>query len=212
MEDHERRDLAAMLQPFVRALIEAELPVLARHGITMWGYVVLNALRDAPQSTQAALAEKIGADKTRIIATLDDLQAAGLITREPDPADRRARLLSITPAGSRARRAVQEGIQRGEERVLAELPPAERRAFLRAAERLSALPAARILAGPLGCPGAAPGAGPGSARTRSDHTGQLTGKPEGGRGRCTVAAAPEARASTWSAHGGTRPASPGWRT
>src|ERR1700745_2223454 len=97
MEDHQRRrDLAAMLQPLVRALIEAELPVLARHGITMWGYVVLNALDDAPASTQSALADKIGADKTRIIATLDDLQAAGLIARSPDPADRRARLLSIS--------------------------------------------------------------------------------------------------------------------
>ena len=137
-----------MLQPVVRALIEAELPVLDRHGITMWGYVVLNALTDAPQSTQSALAEKIGADKTRIIATLDDLQAAGLIAREPDPADRRARLLSITPAGNRVRRQVQGDIQRNEERVLAELPPAERRAFLSAAARLSGLPVARILAGP----------------------------------------------------------------
>jgi DNA-binding MarR family transcriptional regulator len=149
MEDHQRRrDLAAMLQPVLRALIEAELPVLAKHGITMWGYVVLNALQDAPQSTQSALAEKIGADKTRIIATLDDLQAAGLIAREPDPADRRARLLSITPAGRHVRRQVQEEIQRNEERVLAELPPAERAAFLRAAARLSGLPVARILAGP----------------------------------------------------------------
>jgi DNA-binding MarR family transcriptional regulator len=149
MEDHQRRrDLAAMLQPVVRALIEAELPVLARHAVTMWGYVVLNALQDAPQSTQSALAEKIGADKTRIIGTLDDLQAAGLISREPDPADRRARLLSITPDGTRVRRRVQDEIQRNEERVLAELPPAERAAFLRAAGRLSALPVARILTGP----------------------------------------------------------------
>jgi DNA-binding MarR family transcriptional regulator len=148
MEDHERRDLAAMLQPLARALIEAELPVLARHGITMWGYVVLNALRDAPQSTQAALAEKIGADKTRIIVTLNDLQAAGLIAREPDPADRRARLLSITPAGNRVRRGVQGEIQRNEERVLAGLPPADRRGFLRALDRLSSLPVAQILAGP----------------------------------------------------------------
>jgi len=162
MEDHERRrDLAAMLQPVVRALIGAELPVLARHGITMWGYVVLNALHDAPQSTQSALAEKIGADKTRIIATLDDLQAAGLITREPDPADRRARLVSITPAGGRVRRRVGSEIQRNEDRLLAELPPAERRAFLRAAGLLSSLPVARILAGPpaeekpdAGCPDA----------------------------------------------------------
>jgi DNA-binding MarR family transcriptional regulator len=149
MEDHQRRpDLAAMLQPVVRALIEAELPVLARHDVTMWGYVVLSALQGAPQSTQSALAERIGADKTRIIATLDDLQAAGLISREPDPADRRARLLSITPAGARVRRQVQDEIQRNEERVLAELPPAERTAFLRAAGRLSELPVARILAGP----------------------------------------------------------------
>ena len=137
-----------MLHPLVRALIEAELPVLARHGLTMWGYVVLNALREAPQSTQAALAEKIGADKTRIIATLDDLQAAGLIAREPDPADRRARLLSITAAGRRVRRQVQDEIQRNEDRLLAELPSAERTAFLRAAGQLSALPAARILGGP----------------------------------------------------------------
>ena len=134
-----------MLQPVVRALIDAELPVLARHEITMWGYIVLNALRDAPQSTQAALAEKIGADKTRIIATLDDLQDAGLISREPDPADRRARLLSITAAGDRVRRRVQDEIQRNEERLLAELPAAERKAFLRAAARLSSLPVARIL-------------------------------------------------------------------
>jgi DNA-binding MarR family transcriptional regulator len=144
-QDHERQDLAAMLQPLVRALIEAELPVLAGHGITMWGYIVLNALRDAPQSTQVALAEKIGADKTRIIATLDDLQEAGLISREPDPADRRARLLSITAAGVLVRCAVRDEIQRKEERLLAELTVAERTAFLSAAARLSSLPAARIL-------------------------------------------------------------------
>ena len=137
-----------MLQPLTRALIEAELPVLARHGITMWGYVVLNALHGAPQTTQAALAGKIGADKTRIIGTLDELQAAGLVARRPDPADRRARLLSITPDGSRVRQRVQSEIQRNEERVLAELPPADRGSFLRAAGLLSGLPVARILAGP----------------------------------------------------------------
>lgn len=135
-----------MLQPLVRALIDAELPVLDRHDVTMWGYIVLNALESAPESTQAALASKVGADKTRIIATLDDLQAAGLITREPDPADRRARLLSITPEGSRLRRAVQAEVQEGENRLLAKVPAADRGAFLRAANRLSSLPAARILA------------------------------------------------------------------
>lgn len=133
-----------MLQPLVRALIAAELPVLARYGISMWGYVVLNALDGGPARTQAALAQAIGADKTRIIATLDELQQAGLITREPDPADRRARLLSITQDGQQTRLAAQTEIQANESRILSRLPAADRQAFLRAAQTLSALPLEEI--------------------------------------------------------------------
>ena len=143
-EPEERRDLAAMLAPLVRDLTAAEHPVLARHGLTMWGYIVLGALHDEPRSSQAALAEGIGADKTRIIATLDALQADGLISREPDPADRRARILSITPAGRRAREGARDEIQRNEERLLARLSQADRQAFLRAAAALSSPPAPRI--------------------------------------------------------------------
>jgi DNA-binding MarR family transcriptional regulator len=143
-QDSRRRDLAAMLQPLVQALIAAELPVLARHGISMWGYVVLNALDARPARTQAALAQAIGADKTRIIVTLDELQRAGLIAREPDPADRRARLLSITTAGRQTRLAAQTEIQANENRILSRLPAADRQAFLRAAQTLSALPADQI--------------------------------------------------------------------
>jgi len=140
----ERRDLAAMLQPLVRALIAAELPVLARNEVSMWGYVVMNALGNGPARTQAALAQAIGADKTRIIATLDELQAAGLISREPDPGDRRARLLSITPAGRRLRDTVRKQIQANETRLLARFPDSDRQAFLRVLSRLSDLPPAEI--------------------------------------------------------------------
>ncbi len=143
-EQGERQDLAAMLHPLTRALVAAELPVLARHGISMWGYVVLNALAAGPARTQAALAQAIGADKTRIIATLDELQQAGLISREPDPADRRVRLLAITGAGRQIRAAAQTAIQANENRVLARLPPADRQAFLRVARILSELPTDEI--------------------------------------------------------------------
>ncbi|MBT2401794.1 MarR family winged helix-turn-helix transcriptional regulator [Streptomyces sp. ISL-100] len=139
VQDGERRDLAAVLQPLVRSLIAAELPVLAAHDLSMWGYVVLSALDDGPVRTQAALAEAIGTDKTRIIATLDQLQESGLISRTPDPADRRARLLSITEAGRKVRRSAQAGIRANEDRLLAMLPPADRRGFLRAVRALSAL-------------------------------------------------------------------------
>ncbi len=152
MEPDDRRDLAAMLYPLVRALIEVEMPVLAAHEVSMWGYSVLAALDRTPIRTQAALAEAIGADKTRIIGTLDELQEAGLISRTPDPDDRRARLLAITDDGRRVRRSVTADIRACEERVLATLPAADRRGFLRALTALSALPPGeleQIAAGPV---------------------------------------------------------------
>jgi DNA-binding MarR family transcriptional regulator len=132
-----RPDLAAMLAPLIREMIAAEEPILEAYGLTMWGYVVLSALDRSSMRTQAALAAAIGADKTRIIRTLDDLQDDGYIERSPDPDDRRVRLLSITEAGRRVKDAVQKEIQRGEERWLGELTAEERRIFLRVLERLT---------------------------------------------------------------------------
>ncbi|MEU4575318.1 MarR family winged helix-turn-helix transcriptional regulator [Nonomuraea sp. ATR24] len=134
-----RRDLAEMLHPLLQALIAAERPVLAEHGVTMWGYAVLGALHDGSVRTQAALAEAIGADKTRIIGTLDRLQAAGLITREPDPRDRRARILAITGEGHRLCGSIRARIQEAEDRLLAHLPEADRETFLRALHTLHRL-------------------------------------------------------------------------
>ncbi|MEV5964531.1 MarR family transcriptional regulator [Kribbella sp. NPDC051952] len=132
----DRPDLAAMLYPLVRTLIALELPVLAEHEVSMWGYSVLTALDETPVRTQAALAEAIGADKSRIIGTLDELQDAGLIERTPDPADRRVRLLSITTQGRRIRRSVRRAIHLQEDRLLAKLTRIEREAFLRALRTL----------------------------------------------------------------------------
>jgi len=132
-----RPDLAAMLAPLLRALIAAELPVLETHDLSMWGYSVLLALDESPVRTQAALAETIGADKTRIIPTLDELQAKGYIERHADPDDRRVRLLAITETGREVKDLVQAAIQRGEERWLSVLSAAERRLFLRALQEMT---------------------------------------------------------------------------
>lgn len=127
----DRPDLAAMLAPLIRTLIALERPVLEAHELSMWAYTVLSALSRGTARGQGALAQEIGADKTRIIAVLDDLQDRGLIERTPDPADRRARLLALTPEGRRRYAAVHAEIQaREDEQVLAHLPAAERREFL----------------------------------------------------------------------------------
>ena len=103
----------------------------------MWDYIVLSALDLSPIRTQAALAESIGADKTRIIPTLDKLQERRYIERIPDPDDRRARLLAITESGRSIKNAAQVDIQRGEERWLGQLSAHERDVFLRVLNQLS---------------------------------------------------------------------------
>ena len=132
----DRRDLAAMFAPLARALIAREEPVLQAHDITMWGYLVLTALVEQPVRTQAALAQAINADKSRIIGVLDDLQQRALIRRQPDTADRRVHLLSLTPAGDKLRRSVEAAIRDSEEDVLAGLPSADRETFLRSLKAL----------------------------------------------------------------------------
>jgi MarR family transcriptional regulator, organic hydroperoxide resistance regulator len=136
-ESNTRQDLAAMIVPLGRVLMRAELPVLEAHDLTMWGYVVLQALTSEPTRSQASLAEAIGADKTRLISTLDALQHDGLIARGPDPNDRRVHLLAITAKGSQIRHAAQTAIQKQEERLLATLPAGDRSGFMRILTNLS---------------------------------------------------------------------------
>src|SRR3954447_14100641 len=94
-----REDLGALFTRVSRRLIAAERPLLAAHGLSMWGYVVLNHLAGGPAPTQLALAAAIGHDKTRLIGLLDELERAGLLTRAPHPADRRARTVHLTERG-----------------------------------------------------------------------------------------------------------------
>jgi DNA-binding MarR family transcriptional regulator len=134
----DRADLGAMVVRLGRRLIAMEEPILARHEISMWGYIVLTALRDRAMRTQAALAAGIGADKTRLIPVLDELQRRELLVREADPSDRRVRLLSLTPAGRRLQEAVQADIRVAEEALLADagLADQEQRTFLAALQAL----------------------------------------------------------------------------
>ena len=108
-DDTERSDLAAMAVRLARGLMAVEQPILAAHEVSMWGYAVLSTLRDEPVRAQSALARAIGADKTRLIPVLDELQRRGLIEREPDPADRRVHLLRLTRAGRDLQASVQAG-------------------------------------------------------------------------------------------------------
>jgi MarR family transcriptional regulator, transcriptional regulator for hemolysin len=67
-------------------------------GISPRGHAVLGAAMTAGH-TQKQLAELVGLDKTTMVATLDELEAAGLARRVPSATDRRAHVVEVTPEG-----------------------------------------------------------------------------------------------------------------
>jgi DNA-binding MarR family transcriptional regulator len=104
--------------------------VMARHNLTWGEYVVLAALRRGgppyamnPTTLYASVILSSGGMTKR----LDRLETAGLVERRPDPADRRGRLVALTPKGKAAvDRAVVDHLA-NEQRLLAALSARERR-------------------------------------------------------------------------------------
>ena len=134
----DREDLAAMFAWVTRRLGDAEEPLLAARGITMWEYIVLSHLARGPVPNQLTLAREVRHDKTRLIKLLDGLQRRGLIQRGPDPIDRRSHTVTITDAGRELQGDAQAAIREMEDDILNELSAAERRALLTALPKLYA--------------------------------------------------------------------------
>jgi MarR family transcriptional regulator, transcriptional regulator for hemolysin len=90
------------------------------------------------EHTQTQLARMVGLDKTTMVVTLDELEAAGLARRQPSKTDRRARVIAVTRAGERKLREAEKIGDRIRDDVLSALPARERKVFLGALTRLVA--------------------------------------------------------------------------
>ncbi|MGI5128363.1 MarR family winged helix-turn-helix transcriptional regulator [Pseudonocardia sp. CA-107938] len=101
------------------------------------GYHVLAIAALGEPPSQLAMARKLGVDRTVMTYLLDDLESAGLIERRPDPADRRARRITITEAGSATLCAMQRSLRAAEDALLEPLEPAERDVLRRLLYRLA---------------------------------------------------------------------------
>ncbi len=104
--------------------------VFGRHGLSWGEYLVLAALRRSGppyQMNPTALYGSVILSSGGMTKRLDGLEAAGLIERRSDPADRRGRLVALTPKGKQTvDRAVLDHLA-NQERLLAALSSAERR-------------------------------------------------------------------------------------
>lgn len=68
---------------------------------------LLELERPAPMR---AVADRLRCDASNITGIADRLESRGLITREPDPADRRVRTLVLTERGRRARAELERAV------------------------------------------------------------------------------------------------------
>jgi DNA-binding MarR family transcriptional regulator len=74
-----------------------------RHGLHLRDYIVISALCMQANLTQLELGKALGLDKTTLMLLLDRLEKKRLVTRRPDPRDRRARIPEVTSAGRAVR-------------------------------------------------------------------------------------------------------------
>jgi MarR family transcriptional regulator, transcriptional regulator for hemolysin len=90
------------------------------------GYHVLSAVVHGEPPTQAALAARLGIDRTVMTYLVDKFEGCGLVERRLDPNDRRARRIVATPHGVRTVAELAQTVAAAEDGVLGALSPAER--------------------------------------------------------------------------------------
>jgi DNA-binding MarR family transcriptional regulator len=85
-----------IIEQLARTAVERVLP----RGITLSQFSVLNHfVRLGGERSPAGLANAFQVTRQTMTNTLQRLEAAGLVTSRPDPADGRAKIITITDAG-----------------------------------------------------------------------------------------------------------------
>jgi MarR family transcriptional regulator for hemolysin len=129
-------DLCWMLARASHALTTELTAAMEGSGMSPRAHSVL-ATALTGEYTQTELARLVGLDKTTMVVTLDEMEAAGLAERRPSPSDRRVRVIAVTAAGKRKVREAEMVMNRVREDVLAGLSHNDREVFLRALGNLA---------------------------------------------------------------------------
>lgn len=108
----------------------AERVAASGHDITPVQFGALCAIRTASGLDQATLAEWVAYDRVTIGGVLDRLQAKGLIARGVSQIDRRARTLTLTPAGEAVLSALMPVVEEVQSRIVSALCAQEQTALV----------------------------------------------------------------------------------
>lgn len=137
-----RGDLTWLLHRCAQRMRGALDEAAREHGLSgARDWIVLSAIAAGPRQTQLALAHSLGLDKTTMTSLLDRLEAAGLVTRDQDSRDRRARIPGLTETGTRVQQELIAARDRAEAAVLSQLSADEQRVLRAMLGRLAEGPA-----------------------------------------------------------------------
>jgi len=127
MDDTEH--LTAAVIRLARHLEIGRRETLAAREIDVWEYDVLVVLREADQPAGLSPGALIAATQVAsgtMTNRVDRLARRGLVTREPDPNDRRGVLVRLTTAGRRKVDQARGDVRKAEARLLSSLGPRKR--------------------------------------------------------------------------------------
>jgi DNA-binding MarR family transcriptional regulator len=124
-----RADLGLALGAVLRRYVDAAHEVVAGLPGGPRGYQVLSTSELETCSNQATLAAGLGIDRTVMTYLVDDLERAGLVERQPDPADRRARRVVLLPKGREVLADTSHRLEQVEREVLGGLSDEEADTF-----------------------------------------------------------------------------------
>ncbi|MDT4912227.1 MAG: hypothetical protein QOC66_1355 [Pseudonocardiales bacterium] len=141
-------DLAILLTGAARVVADRLGDAVARAGIddmrSSFGFVI-RALSERDR-TLTELSELLGVTKQAAIKVVDEMEDRGYVERQPDPADRRAKVIRLTGKARRVRRTALRASSRLEAELVQDIGEkdlqAMRRVLLRLLERHGALDSA----------------------------------------------------------------------
>jgi DNA-binding MarR family transcriptional regulator len=111
---------------------------LSDSGLRWPEFAVLHHLDAQGPIAQRDLALALRIQPSNLVALLDQLEERGLLSRSPDPADRRRHRVELTTGGHRAVKRGREATRRAENDLLGPLSTDERRQFRALLVRLTA--------------------------------------------------------------------------
>lgn len=128
--------LGYLLKHAQQRLAEVTAPALAPFGITGRELAVLMSIDDLTPLSQQDVADRLGVDRTTMVALVDGLEAKNLVTRRPQEGDRRRNVVELTDAGRDTLHRAGDAAAEAERRFLAPLSPAAAAEFIQSLRTL----------------------------------------------------------------------------